>query len=259
MTIGSHQTPIGKSQSHLTPRWILDPLGPFFFDPCAASPRPWDIGTDLNYIEADDGLVRPWPALRRGWLNPPFHRHRIGAWLQRMAEHNLGIVLTHVRSETDWYRIIRASASALFYLDRRVIFLDESGAPQRITNPKSKHYGEIANSGAPVMLASYGAEDCDLLASLPERGEGPEVLAGDFRPLIFQRFVLVSALRDATWRDVVANILRGYDGPIAVADLYRAVADHPKTKQNPNWQAKLRQTLQRGAGRSVGYDRWVAV
>jgi len=45
---------------------------------------------------------------------------------------------------------------------------------------------------------------------------------------------------------------------VAVADLYDAFADHPKTKSNPNWQAKLRQTLQRGAGKAIGRDQWVA-
>ncbi len=233
-------------------------MGAFFFDPCASSPRPWDIGTDINWTETDDGLSRQWPRGKRGWLNPPFHRYRIAAWLKAMAEHNLGIALTHVRTETDWYRIIRASASALFYLDRRVIFLDEYGEPQRITNPKSKHCGEIANSGAPVMLAAYGPEDCDLLASLPERGEEPEVLAGDFRPLIFPRFVLVECLCDQSWRELVADFLGGSNAPVRVGDLYRSIADHPKTKANPNWQAKLRQTLARGAGRSVGRDQWVA-
>lgn len=255
MTMGSHQTPIGKSQAHLTPRWILDPMGPRKTDPCANAVRPWDCA-EINYTVADDGLSLPW--LGKVWLNPPFHRYQITAWLRRMAQHNLGMVLTHVRTDTGWYRIIRESASALFYLDRRVIFLDEFGRPQRITNPKSKHFGEIANSGAPVMLASYGPDDADLLASLPERGDAPEVLAGDFRPLIFQRFVLVQALRDRTWRELVADFLSGAGEPIRVADLYRAFADHPKAKTNPNWQAKLRQTLQRGAGRAVSRDQWVA-
>jgi hypothetical protein len=45
MTMGSHQTPIGKSQVHLTPRWILDPLGKFDLDPCASDPRPWEAST----------------------------------------------------------------------------------------------------------------------------------------------------------------------------------------------------------------------
>lgn len=255
MTMGSHQTPIGKSQVHLTPKWILDPLGKFDLDPCASDPRPWDIAT-VNYTEADDGLALAW--FGRPFLNPEFHRYRIANWLRRMATHNRGIALTHVRTETDWFRIIRHSAAALFFLDRRVIFLDEFGNKQIISNPESKHYGKVANSGAPVMLAAYGSDDADLLASLPDHSDAPEQLGGMFTPLIFARFVFGAALRDASWREIVAKYLSGHEGFVAVADLYRAFADHPKTKSNPNWKAKLRQTLQRGAGKSIARDQWVA-
>jgi hypothetical protein len=41
MTLGSHQTSIGKSQAHFTPRWIIDTLGLFDLDPCAGDPRSW--------------------------------------------------------------------------------------------------------------------------------------------------------------------------------------------------------------------------
>lgn len=262
MTMGSHQTSIGKSQIHLTPRWILDPLDPFFFDPCASWPRPWDIGTDINWTEADDGLAQAWPKGKRGWGNPPFHRYKIAGWLRRFAEHNNGIVLVHARTETEWFRIIKESATALFFLDRRVIFLDEYGKPQTITNPESKHYGKIANSGAPVMLASYGFEDADLLASLPTSSDDKDVLAGLFAPLIIPRSVLVMSLQqpqhaeDATWRSIVVEFLSRQGAPIAVADLYRAFCNHPRIKSNPNWKAKLRQTLQRGAGINVGRDQW---
>lgn len=40
-------------------------------------------------------------------------------------------------------------------------------------------------------------------------------------------------------------------------DTDAATGARPKSKQNPNWKAKLRQTLQRGAGKSVGRDQWV--
>jgi len=42
MTFGSQQKTIGTSQVHLTPRWIIDALGPCDLDPSAADPRPWD-------------------------------------------------------------------------------------------------------------------------------------------------------------------------------------------------------------------------
>lgn len=252
-----HQTAIGKSQVHLTPRRILDPLGSFDLDPCGNDPRPWDCAT-VTYTEKDDGLTLPW--FGRPWLNPPFHRFQIAAWLRRMAAHNRGIVLVHARTETDWFNILRENATALFWIAGRVIFCRPDGSPQIITKPTSKYFGKSANSGAPVLLASFGFDDSDVLSELPpphpdaELGRG---LFGRFDPLLFQRFVLVGAFRDATWRELVADVLAGQEGPVAVADLYRALRDHPKTKSNPHWREKLRQTLQRGAGKSVGRDQWV--
>jgi len=86
MTLGSHQQTIGKSQSHFTPSWVLDRLGSFDLDPCAGSPRPWDIAK-INLTEKDNGLAQPWHG--RVFLNPPFNQYQVGAWVERMAEHNL--------------------------------------------------------------------------------------------------------------------------------------------------------------------------
>lgn len=258
MSMGSHQTSIGKSQVHLTPRRILDPLGRFDLDPCGNDPRPWDCA-DISYTEADNGLALPW--FGRAWLNPPFHRYHIAGWLRRMAAHNRGIVLIHARTETDWFQIIRENATALFWIAGRVIFCRPDGSPQIITKPTSKHFGKKANSGAPVVLAAFGFGDSDVLSELPPPHDGAELskgLFGQFDPLLFQRFILVGAFRDATWRELVADVLAAGQGPVSVADLYRALRDHPKTRANRHWREKLRQTLQRGAGKSIGRDQWVA-
>jgi hypothetical protein len=256
VTLGSHQSPIGASQVHLTPRWILDPLAPFGIDPCANEVRPWDCAA-LNFTAQDDGLAQLWPESERCWLNPPFHRYQIATWLRRMGQHNRGIALVHARTDTDWFAIVKESASSLFFLDRRVIFLDEFGSLRTITDPASKHYGKPANSGAPVMLAGYGDVDAEVLAALPASSDDKDVLAGLFVPLIVRRSVLVEALRDPTWREIVAEFLTGQGAPVAVADLYRAFADHPKARANPHWKEKLRQTLQRGAGKRLSRDQWV--
>lgn len=247
MTIGSHQSTIGKSQVHLTPRWILDPLDAFDLDPCASDPRPWDCAA-ANLTESDDGLGRDW--FGRVWLNPPFHRYQIAAWLERMALHGHGTVLVHARTETEWFGRIWRGATALLFLAGRVTFCKVDGTPQAIADPRSKHFGKPANSGAPVVLAAFGALDADVLAA--------GLLDGHFVPLVMPRGVLVRALENATWRQIVVDFLKGCGAPVAVADLYRAFADHPKAAANPHWKEKLRQTLQRGAGRSVGRDQWVA-
>lgn len=50
----------------LTPRYVLDLLGQFDVDPCAATVRPWDCAR-INYTEADNGLSQePLFGHRRG-------------------------------------------------------------------------------------------------------------------------------------------------------------------------------------------------
>lgn len=143
MTLGSHQRSVGKSQVHLTPKRIIDILGPFDLDPCAATVRPWDCAAN-NIIEADDGLSQPWDG--RVWLNPPFDRYQVAKWIQRLAEHGDGIALVHARTEAAWFEPIWRHAVLLLFLADRVKFCRPDGSEQP------------ANSGAPVVLAAFGLE-----------------------------------------------------------------------------------------------------
>jgi len=148
MTIGSHQSTIGKSQVHLTPKWIIDWLGPFDLDPCAADPRPWDCAR-VNITEAQDGLSRPW--FGRVWLNPPFHRYKVAQWIERLALHNRGIALIHARTETEWFEPCWARASAMLFMADRLKFFRPDGSEQP------------ANSGAPVVLVAFGEDEAQRL------------------------------------------------------------------------------------------------
>src|SRR5215831_10545463 len=112
LSLGSHQKTIGTSQVHLTPRWIIDALGPFDLDPCAANPRPWDCAK-VNLCEADDGLRRAWEG--RVWLNPPFDRYQVARWIGRLAEHGRGTALLHARTEAGWFEPIWESASGILF------------------------------------------------------------------------------------------------------------------------------------------------
>jgi DNA N-6-adenine-methyltransferase (Dam) len=144
MTLGSHQTTIGKSQVHCTPRWILDALGPFDLDPAAASPRRWDCAKN-NFTEADDGLSRPW--VGRVFLNPPFNRFEVGRWIQRLADHGHGTALLHARTEASWFEPIWKSASGILFLADRIKFYRPDGTEQPY------------NSGAPPVLVAFSADD----------------------------------------------------------------------------------------------------
>lgn len=272
MTMGSHQTSIGKDNARFTPPWLWRPLGPFDTDVSAGDPRTYDIGR-RNITVAEDCLSFSWlrDEIGRAWCNPPFDSRVVGGFVRRMCEYGMGTLLLHVRTETKWFAPLFAAASARLWVAGRVVFEYWDDTPCRIENPKAKHYGKVANSGAPVVLFAFGFDDADALEAaqiapeLDERGQLlrlPGRIPGTFEAMQYRRFVLIAALEQSeeakTWRAIVLDWLRHEDGPVAVGDLYRAFAEHPKAKVNPNWKAKLRQTLQRGAGRSLGHDQWVA-
>lgn len=251
MTMGSHQTTIGKNDSRFTPRYVFEPLGPFKTDVCAGDPRPWDIA-EYNITAAQDSLLLDWRELGRKWCNPPFNRYQVGAFVAKMCEANHGTLLLHVRTETEWFKPIWDRASALLFLAGRVIFCKADGTPCTIENPDAKHYGKTANSGAPVVLCAFGDFDADVLAAQPRE-------FGAFVPLIFQRGVLVLPMPDdRSWRETVNAWLQRQNGPVRVSDLYRVFQGHPKAQGSPYWREQIRKVLQLGAGKSVGRDQWVA-
>jgi hypothetical protein len=148
MTLGSHQACVGKTQIHITPRWIIERLGPFDLDPAAADPRPWDCAR-RNYTETDNGLTQPW--FGRVWLNPPFDRYAVSAWIRKLAQHGRGTTLLHARTEAEWFEPIWDSAAAILFMADRIKFCRPDGSEQP------------ANSGAPPVLVAFGCDDAERL------------------------------------------------------------------------------------------------
>jgi hypothetical protein len=138
----------GATNVWLTPSWLIDVIGPFDLDPCAADPRPFDIAP-LNFTQADDGLTLPWdhddghrPFV---FCNPPYGPHT-GKWLDRMAAHDHGIALVFARTETRAIQQALRHAKAVFFFNKRITFLQ--GEP-----PFDPGY---VNSGAPSCLLGFG-------------------------------------------------------------------------------------------------------
>lgn len=235
--MGGHQSPRALSCVWLTPPALLRALGPFDLDPCACSePRPWPTAAN-HYAAEDDGLSRDWEG--RVWLNPPYGPPGvIGPWMRRMARHDFGTALIFARTETVMFAetVWRAAAGCLF-LAGRLHFHRPDGLRAR------------ANAGAPSVLVAYGSDDLDRLASAG--------LEGQLVPLRLPRSVLI-AMPEPSWRRVVSDLLDRSDGPVSVAELFAALRGHPKLRGRRHAREKVRQTLQRGAGRRVGRDAWVA-
>ena len=132
---------IGITDDWLTDPGIIQALGPFDLDPCASRHQPWRTAT-RQFTEEDDGLAQSWEG--RVWLNPPYNRYVIARWLEKMATHNDGIALLHVRTETAaWRQHVWPRASAMLFLFGRQHFRRPDGS------------GEKGHACAPSVLVSF--------------------------------------------------------------------------------------------------------
>lgn len=141
----------GKTKGHpewLTPKPIIDELGPFDLDPCSPIVRPWPTAA-RHYTIEDDGLAQPWRG--RVWLNPPYGRET-GRWLARMAEHGDGIALVFARTETRmFFDYIWPRTSGVLFVRGRINFCDVAGK-------------QTTAGVAPSLLVAYGAHNAAVLA-----------------------------------------------------------------------------------------------
>ena len=237
--IGGHHSPLARTDEWLTPPAITEALGgadSFDLDPCSPIVRPWSTARRHLTVE-DNGLMQSWRG--RVWLNPPYSSSVIGTWMGRMADHGRGVALIFARTETDvFFRSVWERASALLFMRGRINFHYVDGSRAK------------ANSGAPSVLCAYGRHDADVLALCG--------IEGQFVPLRLPRIIAVAGL-DQTWLQAVSDYLANTSGPVKLDELYRAFARHPKAKGNKNFDAKIRQTLQRGPFRRVGRGQWERV
>ncbi len=162
---GHHRAYCGRTNEWLTPPEIIDALGPFDLDPCAAVNRPFATAT-LHYTIRDEGLTKRWVGFV--WLNPPYGPST-GPWLQKLAMHGDGIALIFARTETAMFRRwVWTKADALVFLYGRLHFLYPNG--ERAT----------ANAGAPSVLVGYGTEAARRLLAAVSGGS----IKGKYVPLV---------------------------------------------------------------------------
>lgn len=266
MTVGSHQTPIGKNDERFTPPKLWRPLGLFTTDAATSAVRPWNIGAQRNITIEDDSLSMDWGDFGDTWLNPPFNRYLVGSFVLKMCAHNRGIMLLHQRHDTQWWQPIGDVALLTLEVAGRIIFHKADGSLATIDDPNSKHFGKAANSGAPVTLIAFGMEAADRLASVVKRAEfdgrkliWPEGgIPGGLRLIRFPRGVLVMALEGGSWREIIHDVLKAKSGPVSVEEVWHALRDHTKAKGRKFAREQIRKVLQLGAGKRVGPDQWIA-
>lgn len=154
--LAAYQTAGFTQETWLTPRNVMQALGPFDLDPCAApSPRPWP--TAARHIELpEDGLAAEW--VGRVWCNPPYGAEA-ARWLDKLATHGNGISLVFARVDTAmFHEQVWPRAHGILFLRGRITFCDPRGKPAR------------TNGGAPSCLIAYGEANALALSALPLPG-----------------------------------------------------------------------------------------
>lgn len=147
--MSAHESSVGGTDEWLTPRHIVEALGPFDLDPCSPIKRPWPTASKHYTIE-DDGLRQAWEG--RVWLNPPYAN--VPTWMARLRGHGTGTALLFARTETaTWHELIWPHATAILFLRGRLRFHSADG--RRATG----------NAGAPSALIAYGKSDANALAA----------------------------------------------------------------------------------------------
>jgi hypothetical protein len=165
-SMGGHEqsTRGNETEEWITPQYIIEDLGPFDLDPCAAVHQPWPCASK-QYTQIDNGLMLPWQGFI--FLNPPYGKYA-ERWLERMANHNNGIALIFARTETKtFHRLIWNTASSILFIEGRITFC-------KIT-------GELApgNAGAPSVLVAYGNDACERLRDSKIKGKLIDLKQGD--------------------------------------------------------------------------------
>lgn len=140
----------------LTPPYLLNKLGSFDLDPCAAIGRPWDCAK-TNYTIEENGLLLPWAG--RVWCNPPYGK-QASEFVARMAEHKLGLALIFMRTDTRWFQDhVLATARYIFLLRGRIRFCRIDGT-------------QGASPNAASCIVAWDESELPLLKSLEKSGLG---------------------------------------------------------------------------------------
>lgn len=221
--IGGHQSAAMRTDTWITPPEVINSLGPFDLDPCAAVGQPWPTAARMLTVH-DDGLKTEWPSSARVWLNPPYGRE-IDRWMGKMSGHGNGVALIFARTETEmFFRYVWDRASSIFFFEGRLYFYTIDGKRAR------------ANAGAPSCLISYGDSNSQ---SISDSG-----LKGIHLPVNTVPVIVVGI--SPTWKAVITIAVNRNGGEAdvqAVYDLVETIAPD-KCQQNPHYKEQIRKQLQ---------------
>lgn len=133
---------------HITPKWIIQALGPFNLDPCAHHLQPWPCARD-EIRPPDNGLSYDWYG--NVWLNPPYDGREI-LFLKKLAAHGKGIALLAAKTDTKvFFDYVWPRANGIYFFEGRIKFYNPDGSRRK------------NNFRLPSVLVAYNSGNADRL------------------------------------------------------------------------------------------------
>jgi phage N-6-adenine-methyltransferase len=137
-----------RSDTWLTPQWIIDKIGLSTLDPCGYCDGAF-VRTAENYFSLDqgrDGLAEEW--FGSVYVNPPYTQ--TDKWLKRAIEYfratgNSVIFCLPCRTSNKWFQENVKHATGILFFDKRLHFLDSNGTDR-------------GGAAFPACLVAYGME-----------------------------------------------------------------------------------------------------
>jgi hypothetical protein len=155
-TMTIHERPVGASVEWYTPSSLFDRLRlRFDLDPASPNPPvPWVPAERFYSVE---GELLPWEG--RVWLNPPYGP-KVIPFVERMIEHDHGLLLLPARTETKIFQKAAAAADYVIFLRDRLHFVRPDGHQAR------------ASFGSVLMMFGGFRTDLSMLANVVDADLG---------------------------------------------------------------------------------------
>lgn len=138
-----------KSDIWITPKYLIDALGPFDLDPCGflkEDGKPIVETAKEYFTEKDNGLIKDWGYGKMVFVNPPYSD--LKSWMDKCAEEstkNSIIVLCFARTETKAWQQNVKYAYGINLINKRIKFINSEGLLK-------------TNGNAPSALIAYGED-----------------------------------------------------------------------------------------------------